>query len=109
MLKRGDFAGEAAYLSLDQDLGGDASATLFFMADLNEVLKPMGNRGYRAVQMEAGIIGGKMYLTAYALKRGATGLTFYDDDVTQFFSPHTAGKSCIFEIALGVPGKKPMF
>ena len=50
---------------------------------------------------EAGIIGGKMYLASYALKRGATGLTFYDDDVIQFFSPHAEGKSAIFLIAVG--------
>ncbi len=29
-----------------------------------------------------------MYLCAYAQGRGATGLTFFDDDVTEFFSPH---------------------
>jgi hypothetical protein len=40
---------------------------------------------HRAVQLEAGIIGGKIYLTAYAQYLGATGLTFYDDDVVSFF------------------------
>jgi SagB-type dehydrogenase family enzyme len=104
-LRAGDFSERAAYLSLDQDLGGDGGATLFFMADLDPVLKSLGNRAYRAVQMEAGIIGGKAYLAAYALGIGATGLTFYDDDVTGFFSPHSKDKSCIFETAIGVPGK----
>jgi len=31
---------------------------------------------------------------------GASGLTFFDDDVTEFFSPHAAGKSVMFLIAL---------
>ena len=35
-----------------------------------------------------------------------TGLTFYDDDVTAFFSPHAAGKSVIFLIALGRSAKQ---
>jgi SagB-type dehydrogenase family enzyme len=109
LIKSGDFSKQAAYLTLDQPLGGDASATIFFMADLKSVLGRLGNRGYRAVQMEAGVIGGKMYLGAYALGRGATGLTFYDDDVTEFFSPHAAGKSCIFVTSIGVPGKRPIF
>jgi SagB-type dehydrogenase family enzyme len=109
LLKEGEFSDRAAYLTLEQSLGGDASATLFFMADLNVVLGAYGNRGYRAVQLEAGIIGGKVYLASYALGLGATGLTFYDDDVTDFFSPHAAGKSCIFVTALGVPGKRPIF
>jgi hypothetical protein len=28
-------------------------------------------------------------------------MTFYDDDVTEFFSPHAAGKSLMFLVALG--------
>jgi SagB-type dehydrogenase family enzyme len=109
LLKSGDFSAKAAYLTLDQDLGGDSSVTLFFMADLNGLLEAFGNRGYRAAQMESAVIGGRAYLASYALKRGATGLTFYDDDVTDFFSPHAAGKSCIFVVAVGVPGKRPLY
>jgi len=109
LLKQGDFRERAAYLVLEQPLGGDASVTMFFMADLNSTLERLGNRGYRAAQMEAGIIGGKIYLSAYALGRGATGLTFYDDDVTEFFSPHASGKSCMLAVSIGVPGKKPLY
>jgi nitroreductase len=74
---------------------------IFFLADLQPILQRFGNRGYRAVQLEAGILGGKLYLAAYAQGLGATGLTFYDDDVTQFFSPNAEGKSAIFLVALG--------
>jgi hypothetical protein len=42
-----------------------------------------------------------LYLAAYAQGLGATGLTFYDDEVTRFFSPHAEGKSAIFLVALG--------
>jgi hypothetical protein len=42
-----------------------------------------------------------MYLCAGALGLGASGLTFYDDDVTAFFAPHATGKSAIFVVALG--------
>jgi SagB-type dehydrogenase family enzyme len=109
LLKPGDFSAKAAYLTLDQDLGGDSSVTFFFMADLKLVLGAYGTRGYRVAQMEAGIVGGKMYLASYALKRGATGLTFYDDDVTDFFSPHASGKSCILVVSVGIPGKRPVY
>lgn len=108
LLKPGDFSAKAAYLTLDQELGGDASVTFFLMADLKLTLETYGNRGYRAAQMEGGIIGGKIYLISYALKRGATGLTFYDDDVTEFFSPHAAGRSCILVVSVGIPGKRPL-
>jgi len=109
LLRPGDFSEKAAYLTLEQDLGGDASVTFFFMSDLTSVLEAYGNRGYRAAQMEAGIVGGKMYLASYALKRGATGLTFYDDDVTEFFSPHAEGKSCMLVISIGLPGRRPLY
>jgi SagB-type dehydrogenase family enzyme len=100
-LKEGDFRTEARHLGLQQDLPGDAAADVFFLADLNTILTRFGNRGYRAVQLEAGILGGKMYLAAYAQHLGATGLTFFDDDVTNFFSPHAGNKSAIFLVALG--------
>jgi len=100
-LKRGSFRDEAGYLGLEQQLPADAAVDIFFLADLRPIFARFGNRGYRAVQLEAGILGGKLYLAAYAQRLGATGLTFYDDDVTRFFSPHAEGKSAIFLIAVG--------
>ena len=106
LLKSGDFRADATYLDLGQALAGDASAAVFMMADLNSILNRFGNRGYRAVQTEAGVIGGKLYLAAYAQHLGASGLTFFDDDVTAFFSPHAAGKSTIFLVAIGKGAKE---
>jgi nitroreductase len=100
-LKRGNFRDQAGYLGLEQQLPADAAVDIFFLADLRPILERFGNRGYRAVQLEAGILGGKLYLAAYAQRLGATGLTFYDDDVTRFFSPHAEGKSAIFLVAVG--------
>jgi SagB-type dehydrogenase family enzyme len=102
----GDFRARAAYLALEQELAGDAAVAVFFLADLKHWLGYLGNRVYRAVQLEAGILGGKMYLASYALGLGATGLTFYDDEVVMFFSPHADGKSAIFLTAVGRPAKR---
>ena len=101
LLSAGDFREEAGHLCFEQALGADASVVVFFMADLESLLQRFGNRGYRAVQLQAGILGGKMYLCAGALGLGASGLTFYDDDVRAFFTPHGTGKSAIFVVALG--------
>lgn len=100
-LKEGEFRQEAGYLGLQQELPADACVNAYFLSDLNTVLERYGNRGYRMAQTEAAIRAGKMYLAAYALRLGASGLTFFDDDVTDFFSPHAAGKSVMFLIALG--------
>ncbi len=104
-LKEGEFRAEAGYLGLEQQLPAEASVVVFFLADLRRILSRFGNRGYRAVQLEAGVLGGKLYLAAYAQGLGATGLTFYDDDVAKFFSPHAEGKSAIFLTAVGKSAK----
>ena len=101
LLKQGEFRAEAYHLGLEQELPADACVDIFFLADLNRLLERYGNRGYRAVQLEAGAIGGRMYLAAYAQRLGATGLTFFDDDVIHFFSPHAQDKSAIFLLAIG--------
>src|SRR3989440_5554485 len=100
-LKQGNFRADAGYLGLEQELPADAAVNVFFLADLRPILDRFGNRGYRAVQLESVILGGQLYLAAYALGLGATGLTFFDDEVTRFFSPHAEGKSAIFLVALG--------
>ena len=101
LLKEGNFRHDAGYLGLGQEIPADCSVDVFFLTDLKSVLSRLGNRGYRAAQLEASIMGGKLYLAAYALGLGASGLTFFDDDVTEFFSPHSAGKSVMFLIAIG--------
>ena len=101
LLDEGDFRYQAGYLGLHQELPADAAVNVYLLSDLEPVLKRFGNRGYRAAQVEASVIAGKIYLAAYAQRLGATGLTFYDDGVTEFFSPHARGKSVMFLVALG--------
>ncbi len=105
LLREGDLRARAGHLCFEQALGADASAVTFFMADLEAIFQRYGNRGYRAAQLEAGIVGGKMYLCAHSLGLGATGMTFYDDEVAEFFSPHAEGKSLMFLVAVGVAGR----
>lgn len=100
-LKGGDFRGQAGFLCLEQALGSDASVVIFFLADLGPILERFGNRGYRLANLEAGIIGGKCYLSAYGQGFGASGLTFYDGDVVRFFSPHAEAKDALFVTVLG--------
>src|ERR1017187_1994596 len=106
LLKEGEFRAEAYHLGLDQELPADACVDIFFLGDLKLILERYGNRGYRAVQSEAGAIGGRMYLSAYSQGLGATGLTFFDGDVINFFSPHATGMAAIFLVAIGKPMKR---
>jgi SagB-type dehydrogenase family enzyme len=106
LLKPGDFRRDAGHLGLGQQIPADCSVNIYFLADLHRILERYGNRGYRAAQVEAAIMGGKIYLSAYAQRLGASGLTFFDDDVTEFFSPDAAGKSVMFLVAVGKSAKR---
>ena len=101
LMREGNLREESGHLCFEQALGADASAVAFIMADLGRILKRFGNRGYRAAQLEAGVVGGKLYLAAYSLGLGASGITFYDDEVVDFFLPHSTGKDVMFVVTLG--------
>ena len=73
------------------------------MTDLEAILKTLGNRGYRACQFEAGAVAGKIYLSTYAHRLGASGSTFYDDAVTESFSPHAQNKAAMIAVGVGMP------
>ena len=81
---------EGATLCFGQPLGGDSAYTVFHSALLDSLLDNLGSRGYRAAQLEAGIVSGRLALSAFALGLGATGLTFFDDLVSAYF-PHIVG------------------
>ncbi len=105
-LKAGQLRRMSAYLCLEQPLFGDASVVFFLMTRLQEVLERFGNRGYRAAQLEGGVTAGRIYLSAYSLGLGASGSTFYDDAVTEFFSPHAKDENAMIVVGLGVPAYK---
>jgi hypothetical protein len=100
-LRTGDVRLDAAYLCLGQRLGGEGAATVFLMAELEDMLGSLGDRGYRLAQLEGGLTLGRMNLAAEAFGHGATGLTFFDDDVTTYFSPRAADLSCMVVCAVG--------
>jgi SagB-type dehydrogenase family enzyme len=106
LLKKNTSRQISGYLCLGQSLFSDASAVIFLMTDLHKTLDEYGNRGYRVAQLEAGIIAGNIYLSSYAHSIGASGTTFFDDAVTEFFSPHSANKSTMVAVGIGIPGYK---
>ncbi len=97
------------YLCLEQPLFTGASVVVFLMTELGEVLRLFGDRGYRAAQFEAGVVAGRMYLASYAQGMGASGTTFYDDAVTEFFSPRACKMTPMMALGIGVPGYRARF
>jgi SagB-type dehydrogenase family enzyme len=106
-IKRGAFRDRAGYLCLEQPLAADASAVIYFLAPLDALLARWGDRGYRLANLEAGFAGGRAYLAAYGLGFGASGLTFYDRLVVEFFAPVSQDLDAIFVTALGQSTSAP--
>ncbi|MBW3536695.1 MAG: SagB family peptide dehydrogenase [Actinobacteria bacterium] len=88
----------AQRLCLLQPLGGDSAFTVFHSVDLEAVLAGLGDRGYRAAQLEAGLAAGRLQLAAFAVGMGGTGLTFFDDAVARAFDTADA---CMLVTAVG--------
>lgn len=105
LVRAGDLRAEAGYACLEQELGARAAATIFVTADLSPLLAALGDRGYRAAQLDAGVRAGRIYLAAYAQGLGATGLTFYDDEVSSFIErPEASPMMCV---TVGVDPRRP--
>jgi hypothetical protein len=103
-IERGSFRHQAAHLCLDQPLGGDCAFDAFHCAALGVVIERTGARGYRSALLEAGTTMGRLHLAAYALADGASGITFYDDEVSAFLRTEA---SPMLVTTVGVPGYLP--
>ncbi len=78
---------------------------LYFSAGITKYIEyPLP---WARIPFRAAACTGALYLAAYALGFGATGLTFIDDAVTDFFLPHAQGKSVMFLITLGKKRQRP--
>ena len=95
---------KSALLCLNQPLGGDSAYTVFHCCRLDALLDALGSRGYRAAQLEAGVVSGRLALCAFAVGLGATGLTFFDDHVSTFFQTQAAP---MLVTSVGVPSAPP--
>jgi len=101
LLAEGERRAGAARIACGQDYAADAHLNVYAMTDLKPVLERYGNRGYRLAQLEAALFAGRLQLAAHAVRLGAVGSTSADDEVTDFFSPHAAGKSFMFVAVFG--------
>ena len=108
-LKAGDYRSEAGGLGLGQELAAEAAVNVYFLSDLERVTAALGGRGYRAAQLEAALMGGRLYLAACGMGFGATGLTFHDDDTVSFFGPAARGREVMFLVLLGHRRKGRVF
>jgi nitroreductase len=76
-VRKGSLREELLRACWDQDLGRDAAFVVIGAMDLTLI----DDRGYREAQLDAGLVEGRLHLSAYALGIGASGMTFLDSEI----------------------------
>lgn len=71
----------------DQELGRDAAFVVISAVDLDA----SDDGGYRDAQLQAGLVDGRLHLSAYALGIGASGMTFLDSEIESLLGEPLAG------------------
>lgn len=91
------------FLCLSQELGGDAAAVIFHTADLAAAIAAHGDRAYRYLHLDAGLLGERIDLAALALGLGASGIGgFFDDQVTGLLGIPRE-QAVVYITTIGVP------
>ncbi|GIW22084.1 MAG: hypothetical protein KatS3mg068_1091 [Candidatus Sericytochromatia bacterium] len=79
-----NFREEIYYLCLGQNLGRDASAVIFHTTNLPLSINKYGERAYRYLHLQAGILGQRINLACTRLDIGVSGIGgFFDNDVNE--------------------------
>jgi hypothetical protein len=76
-VRGGNLRAELHRITTGQGLAGDAAFVVITAADLTSI----SNRGYRDLQLAAGLVEGRLHLAAYALGYGASGMSFLDSEI----------------------------
>jgi hypothetical protein len=76
-VRAGEHREELYRVSLDQGLSRDAAFVVITAAEVAS----LDDRGYRAAQLAAGLVEGRLHLLAYAMGASATGMTFLDSEI----------------------------
>jgi SagB-type dehydrogenase family enzyme len=101
-----DLRRQARSAALDQDVIGDAAATFVLALDRAAFAADAAGpaRGYRHAFIEAGLMGGRLYLEATALGLHTCGVgAFYDDEAAALLALDAREQWVVHFAAVGVP------
>ncbi len=95
------------FLCLGQELGGDATAVIFHTTDLEQAVRYQGERAYRYLHLDAGMIGERLDLAALADGLGASGIGgFFDDHVNRLLGIPNE-QAVVYITTIGMPINSP--
>lgn len=101
LLKQGEHSLQIADACLGQQLVGNANVAIIKTA-LFKRIKPYGNRGYRYIHLDAGMIGENIYLEAISMGFGVCGIgAFFDDQINEMLGIDGVDESVIYVTSVG--------
>jgi len=100
---RGDLRSPMRRACLGQELARDASALVIHVADLTTALGAWGDRVYRDLHVDAGILGQQLNLEAIALGQGVSGIGGFLDDELSSLLGLSSRYGVIYVTVLGCP------
>jgi hypothetical protein len=89
---------------MEQDHPARAAFDVWQMADLEQLVADLGDRGYRWAQLEAGIRAGRLQIGAFMHGWGAGASTFYDEEVSKLLGTDL---SPLLMVAIGARAGRP--
>ncbi|MEE9391516.1 MAG: SagB/ThcOx family dehydrogenase [Planctomycetota bacterium] len=105
--RAGRFASDCCHIALEQEIALHCAAMVIHLTDLNHQHQRYGDRGYRYVGLDAGIIGQRLSLSAQALGLGACGIGGYYDDLINGLFGLSTQESVLYLTCLGPKPSSP--
>jgi len=105
LMAEGRFAPKLANVCLDQEWIKAAGINFLFMANLKELEKAFGPRGYRYIMFNAGRIAQRIYLAAHDLGFGCCGIGALYDEEAKSLLELNEDSALLYGVAAG-PVKK---
>lgn len=103
LVRPGDPRDAVRFIALGQDLAGDAAAVVFHAADLAACVRDLGDRAYRYLHLDAGLVGQRLNLAAVAEGLGVSGIGGFFDDHTADMLGIPRAQAVVYITSLGVP------
>ena len=100
-LYAGDFRERIQAASLGQEIARGSAAVLVLSAPAQGSVELWGDRAYRHLHLEAGLLGERMQLAASALGLGACGIGGFFDDDTAALAGLTADDFVLYLVTFG--------
>ncbi len=106
-IRKGDYRNKSYEMSLFQRVVGDSGVAIIMTIDLERFGYPDADRGYRYAAMDAGMLGGRLYLQTVALGLGCTGIgAFFDNEVSHGIDISPTKELVVYTAAIGVKAQK---